>query len=93
MSNRMSTLLDRIFAVVPGTTIVLSTNTPAGPAYDPIIQNYNFNLTALVKSRQAAGQKIVLVDCHSPVSKITLSSRPILEYVFVLSAENLPESL
>jgi hypothetical protein len=72
MANRMSTLLDRIFAVVPGTTIILSTNTPTSAAYEPIIEQYNSDLTAQVKTRQAAGQKIVLVDCHTPVSVLCL---------------------
>jgi acyl-CoA thioesterase-1 len=76
MANRMAVLLDRIFTVVPDTTIILSTLPPtAVPEQDAIVQQYNANLLGLVSARAAAGKRIFLVDCHSPVSVISLIYR------------------
>jgi hypothetical protein len=67
MANRMATLIDRIFAVATGTTIILGTLPPVNDPVDDIVRQYNSDLADLVSKRSAAGQKIFLVDMHSPV--------------------------
>lgn len=59
--NRLGILIDRLFATIPGVTIIASTLLPTSvePARGKI---YNANLPGMVKSRRAAGKKILLVD-------------------------------
>ncbi|OBT55379.1 hypothetical protein VE04_05396 [Pseudogymnoascus sp. 24MN13] len=66
MANRMATLIDRIFAVATGTTIILGTLPPMYEPADDIVRQYNSDLADLVSKRSAAGQKIFLADMHSP---------------------------
>lgn len=67
MANRMATLIDRIFAVATGTTIILGALPPMYEPADKIVRQYNSDLADLVSKRSAAGQKIFLADMHSPV--------------------------
>lgn len=62
--NRLAILIDRLFATIPGVTILASTLLPTSvePARGKI---FNANLPAMIKSRQAAGKKILLVDMSS----------------------------
>ncbi|PVH86852.1 carbohydrate esterase family 3 protein [Cadophora sp. DSE1049] len=62
--NRLATLIDRLFATIPGVTILASTLLPTSveQARGKI---FNANLPAMVKTRQAAGKKILLVDMSS----------------------------
>lgn len=62
----MGKMLDRIFEVIPTTTIIVSTLLPNGNAAteaNSII--YNRNLIGIVNDRQAQGKSIFLVDMHS----------------------------
>ncbi|CZT02070.1 uncharacterized protein RAG0_09396 [Rhynchosporium agropyri] len=62
--NRLGTLVDRLFATIPGVTIIASTLLPSS-ALAGREKIYNANLPGMVKSRQAAGKKILLVDMAS----------------------------
>ncbi|KFY43834.1 hypothetical protein V494_01798 [Pseudogymnoascus sp. VKM F-4513 (FW-928)] len=66
MANRMAALIDRIFAVATGTTIVVGALPPMYEPADDIVRQYNRDLADLVSKRSAAGQKIFLADMHSP---------------------------
>lgn len=64
--DRMAKLLDRIFEVVPTTTIILSTLLPNGnKATEARVLTFNHNLIDVVKDRRAKGKSIILVDMHS----------------------------
>jgi hypothetical protein len=67
MANRMATLIDHIFAVATGTTIIVGALPPMYEPADDIVRQYNRDLADLVSKRSAAGQKIFLADMHSPV--------------------------
>ncbi|KFX97835.1 hypothetical protein O988_04659 [Pseudogymnoascus sp. VKM F-3808] len=66
MANRMATLIDHIFAVATGTTIIVGALPPMYEPADDIVRQYNRDLADLVSKRSAAGQKIFLADMHSP---------------------------
>ncbi|KFY03672.1 hypothetical protein V490_00106 [Pseudogymnoascus sp. VKM F-3557] len=65
MANRMATLIDHIFAVATGTTIIVGALPPMYEPADDIVRQYNRDLADLVSKRSAAGQKIFLADMHS----------------------------
>lgn len=67
MVNRMATLIDRIFAVATGTTIIVGALPPMYAPADDIVRQYNSDLADLVSKRSAAGQKLFIADMHSPV--------------------------
>jgi hypothetical protein len=68
MSLRMGQLIDKIFAAVPDTTIILSTLPPNDDPTDyAIMKVFNKNLTDVVARRASNGSKIHLVDCSSSV--------------------------
>lgn len=62
--NRLAKLIDRLFDTIPGVTIIASTLLPTSvePASG---KTYNSNLPGIVKTRRAAGKKILLVDMSS----------------------------
>lgn len=65
MVARLGTLLDSIFAFVPGVMIVLAKNTTYGqPATQAgiALQTYRDAMPAIVAARNAAGQRMRLVD-------------------------------
>lgn len=62
----MGKMLDRIFEVVPTTTIIVSTLLPNGnAALEANSLIYNRNLIGIVYDRQAQGKSIFLADMHS----------------------------
>ncbi len=63
--ERMATLVDRIFAVVVGVTIILGTLLPNGQAAAASdILHFNSQLISVVNTRASAGKRITLVDLH-----------------------------
>ncbi|KAL2074793.1 hypothetical protein VTL71DRAFT_8572 [Oculimacula yallundae] len=62
--NRLAKIIDRLFATIPGVTIIASTLLPTSQnaAGEKI---YNGNIPGMVKTRQDAGKKLVLVDMSS----------------------------
>ena len=63
---RLGALIDRLFATIPGVTIIASTLLPhPDAATEANIKFYNSMIPGVVKARQAAGQKITYVDFSS----------------------------
>ncbi|KAK4897725.1 hypothetical protein LTR27_004497 [Elasticomyces elasticus] len=63
---RLGTLIDRLFAAIPGVTIIASTLIPNGnSATQTNVKSYNGQIPGIVASRQAAGKKITYVDFSS----------------------------
>ncbi|KAI1344689.1 SGNH hydrolase-type esterase domain-containing protein [Xylariaceae sp. FL0016] len=70
--GRMSNMLDDLYRLSPGTTIVLSTLLVNGDkAAEPRIEQYNSQLRSLVTTRQSQGQRIVLAEMQSSVGPTT----------------------
>jgi lysophospholipase L1-like esterase len=64
--NRLATLIDRLISAIPDVTIIASTLLPNGNSgVQPRADVYNKNIAGIVKSRQAAGKKILHVDFSS----------------------------
>lgn len=63
---RLGTLIDRIFTVVPSTTVIVAKLPPnAKPSTEANIRMFNAHLDRLVFNRTMQGEKISLVDMHS----------------------------
>jgi hypothetical protein len=63
---RMGQLIDRIFEVVPSTTVIVGTLLPNGnPAVEARIRTFNANLGGVISNRTAQGKKVSMVDMHS----------------------------
>lgn len=64
--SRMAALIDRIFQVVPNTSVIVAKLLPnRNTAVESRIETFNQNLVNVVSQRQAGGKKITLVDMHS----------------------------
>lgn len=71
-AGRLGTLIDRLFAAIPGVTIVASTLLPNGnSATQANVAIYNSQVPGIIKTRQAAGKKITYVDFSSSYWSLT----------------------
>ncbi|KAL2067529.1 hypothetical protein VTL71DRAFT_1954 [Oculimacula yallundae] len=64
--QRLASLVNGVFAIVPGVAVVVSTLLPnSDPATEANIQSYNAQIPGVVNDRIAQGKKITMVDFHS----------------------------
>ena len=69
---RLGTLIDRLFAAIPGVTVIASTLLPnANSATQANAAIYNSQIPAMIKTRQAAGRKLTYVDFSSSYWSLT----------------------
>lgn len=85
----MATLIDRIFTVATGTTIIIGALPPMYEPADDIVRQYNRDLAELVSKRSAAGQKIFLVDMHSPVCIFVFPAASEIMFASVFYSDNM----
>lgn len=74
--DRLSSLLDDMYALCPQALLVVAQvtpiNDPNNASKEPCIRTYNAGIPAVVDAKVSSGRKVQLVDMHSAVSVCSL---------------------